>query len=123
MRELPTGRRVILQDGDDIFLTGQGATPRGDRPFLNRFNLRTLATGTIFRCGDTSYETVEALLDDSGTPPNPPSAFQQRSTNRTAPSEASFVSASRRRRAKSAAAVHKRSGASVSGPARNPPDA
>ncbi|MGH9825879.1 MAG: S9 family peptidase, partial [Blastocatellia bacterium] len=30
-RELAAGHRVIRQYGDDIFLTGQGASPEGDR--------------------------------------------------------------------------------------------
>jgi dipeptidyl aminopeptidase/acylaminoacyl peptidase len=64
---LPNGFRAILQKGDDIYLDGNGATPKGDRPFLNRFNLQTLKTETLFRCDDNSYEDVLELLDDNGT--------------------------------------------------------
>jgi dipeptidyl aminopeptidase/acylaminoacyl peptidase len=35
----PDGRRTILQDGPAIYLRGQGASPEGDRPFLDRLDL------------------------------------------------------------------------------------
>ena len=41
--------RAILQDGDWILLNGTGASPEGDRPFLDRFNLATLKSERIFR--------------------------------------------------------------------------
>jgi dipeptidyl aminopeptidase/acylaminoacyl peptidase len=66
-RLLPNGHRVLRQHGDDIFLIGQGATPKGDYPFLDRFDLKTLEKKRLFRCGEESYETVLALLDDAGT--------------------------------------------------------
>jgi dipeptidyl aminopeptidase/acylaminoacyl peptidase len=59
------GRRTILQSGDHIYLTGQGATPEGDRPFLDRLDLKTFATERLFRSENTAYETVLALLDDN----------------------------------------------------------
>src|SRR5262249_4925694 len=34
LKPLANGRRVVWQRGDDIFLDGEGATSRGDRPFL-----------------------------------------------------------------------------------------
>ena len=52
----------ILQNGDDIYLTGDGASPEGDRPFFDRLNVKTLATERIFRSGATSYEIVVAPL-------------------------------------------------------------
>lgn len=64
---LPNGRRAILQNGSSIYLQGTGATPQGDRPFLDRFDLTTLKSERIFRCGDSSYETVVALLDDQAS--------------------------------------------------------
>ncbi len=83
MRTLANGQRVIHQDGDSIFLTGQGASRQGDRPFLNRYNLKTGATEPIFRCGDVGYESVTALLSDDGSkfltqhesPTEPPNYF------------------------------------------------
>ena len=67
LKALPTGGRVILQDGDNIFLTGLGASPKGDHPFLDRYNLVTGKTERLFQCDDDHYEVVEALLDDHGT--------------------------------------------------------
>jgi len=66
-RPLPSGHRAILQSGDWIYLSGSGASPEGDRPFLDRFNLKTLKSERLFRCDTKSYETVVALLSDDGT--------------------------------------------------------
>jgi dipeptidyl aminopeptidase/acylaminoacyl peptidase len=52
----PTGERVALQDGDAIYLEGQGASENGDRPFLDRLNLSTLAKQRLFRCDESSHE-------------------------------------------------------------------
>jgi hypothetical protein len=53
------GRHGILQDGDNIFLSGLGSSATGDHPFLDRFNLTTLKTEHLFRCDDDHYEMVE----------------------------------------------------------------
>ena len=58
------GRGTVLQTGDNIYLVGAGASSEGDRPFLDRLDLRTLKTERVFRSGATSYETVVGLLDD-----------------------------------------------------------
>jgi dipeptidyl aminopeptidase/acylaminoacyl peptidase len=63
-RRLPTGQRAILQYADSIYLSGIGASPEGDRPFLDRFNLRTLKSERLFRSDETSYESFIALLTD-----------------------------------------------------------
>ena len=63
-RSLPNGERGILLDGSNIYLTGNGPSPTGDHPFLNRFNLTTLKTEQLFKCDDAHYEVVEGLLDD-----------------------------------------------------------
>jgi dipeptidyl aminopeptidase/acylaminoacyl peptidase len=60
------GRATILQTGDAIYLNGQGASPDGDRPFLDRLNLRTLTTERLFRSDMTSFESIVGLLDESG---------------------------------------------------------
>lgn len=61
------GQRAILQDGDWIYLNGNGASPEGDRPFLDRFNLKTLKSERLFRSDSKSYESVVALLTDDGS--------------------------------------------------------
>jgi dipeptidyl aminopeptidase/acylaminoacyl peptidase len=37
----PDGTRTVLQDGTSIYLRGDGSTPEGDRPFLDRLDLET----------------------------------------------------------------------------------
>src|SRR5207302_7491602 len=62
-KPLANGSRVLLQDGDNLLLTGMGSSPEGDHPFLDRFNLTTLKTEHLFRCDNDHYELVEAILD------------------------------------------------------------
>ena len=64
-RPLPGGR-VIRQTGNAIYLTGAGASPEGDRPFLDRLDLRTFETERLFRSDDDAYEVVAAMLSDDG---------------------------------------------------------
>jgi dipeptidyl aminopeptidase/acylaminoacyl peptidase len=61
------GQRVMLQNGDSIYLNGVGASPEGDRPFLDRLNLQTLKSERIFRSAANGYEGVVALLSDDGS--------------------------------------------------------
>ncbi|MGH7531188.1 MAG: S9 family peptidase [Gemmatimonadales bacterium] len=58
------GQRMLVQRRDFIYLRGAGATPQGDRPFLDQLNLRTLRTTRLWRSESSHYETVVALLDD-----------------------------------------------------------
>ncbi len=55
---------VIWQRGDYIYLKGMGASPEGDRPFLDRYNLKTRRSERLWQSGNTHYEFVQALLDD-----------------------------------------------------------
>ena len=57
---------TIDQFGDSIFLSGAGASKEGDRPFLDRLNLKTFEVERLFRSDATSYETVAGLLTDDG---------------------------------------------------------
>lgn len=67
MKQLANGRSVVRQNGDHIFLSGQGSSPDGDRPFLRKLNLKTLETDEVWRSGVEEYESFVALLDDNGT--------------------------------------------------------
>ncbi|MDX6574762.1 MAG: hypothetical protein QOE96_715 [Blastocatellia bacterium] len=77
------GGNVIMQTGDFIYLTGLGSSPEGDRPFLDRLNLKTLTSDRLFRSEAKSYETVVAPLSDDGktvltryeTPSDPPNYY------------------------------------------------
>jgi dipeptidyl aminopeptidase/acylaminoacyl peptidase len=83
MKTLPNGHRVLHQYGDDIFLIGEGATPEGARPFLDKLNLRTMETKRQFRCEPAVFESPLALLSEDGTqfltsresPAEPPNYF------------------------------------------------
>ncbi len=61
------GGSVLRQHGDDIFLAGPGASPKGNRPFLDRFNLQTLKATRIFQCTADCYESVIDVLSDDGS--------------------------------------------------------
>jgi dipeptidyl aminopeptidase/acylaminoacyl peptidase len=62
-----SGTSTIRQAGDAIFLAGQGATPEGARPFVDRLNLSTLKSDRIFQTTGRTYETVLAVLSDDGS--------------------------------------------------------
>lgn len=82
-RQLPNGFSVIRQNGDEIFLSGAGASPEGDRPFFRAMNLKTLETREIFRAGTEEYETFVSMIDDDGqnfftrkeSPTEPPNLY------------------------------------------------
>ena len=63
----PAGRRVLWQNGDFIYLIGAGASSEGDRPFLDRLNLKTLKSERIFRSDANAYESPVALLTDDAS--------------------------------------------------------
>ncbi|MEX3901297.1 MULTISPECIES: S9 family peptidase [Paraburkholderia] len=56
MRIQPNGFPVIRVHDDAIFLNGQGASPTGNRPFLDRLDLATLKTERLFRSDKTALE-------------------------------------------------------------------
>jgi dipeptidyl aminopeptidase/acylaminoacyl peptidase len=60
-------RAAIQQVGSSIFLSGEGASPDGDRPFFDRLDLQTLATERIFRSGNKSFEAIVAPLGDDAS--------------------------------------------------------
>ncbi|HKC62391.1 MAG TPA: prolyl oligopeptidase family serine peptidase [Pyrinomonadaceae bacterium] len=63
-RTLASGETAILQHGDFIYTAGTGSSPEGDRPFLDRWNLKTFKSERLFRSDADAYETFAALLDD-----------------------------------------------------------
>jgi dipeptidyl aminopeptidase/acylaminoacyl peptidase len=82
-KTLPNGRNVVRQSGDHIFLSGAGASPDGDRPFLRKMNLKTLETEELFRSGVEEYEAFAGFYDEGATQiltrresvANPPNIF------------------------------------------------
>jgi dipeptidyl aminopeptidase/acylaminoacyl peptidase len=61
----PDGVTTILQDGETIYLSGQGASPAGSRPFLDSLNLKSGEKLRIFHCAEGAFESVVAFLGDS----------------------------------------------------------
>ena len=62
---LKTGERVVLVDRGRIYLSGAGASPKGDHPFLDRLDLGTLKNERLFQSQDPAYEDFVAFLGDS----------------------------------------------------------
>ncbi len=64
---LPDGQRVARIRNSCIWLSGDGATPEGNFPFLRSFNLETRAVTELFRAASGTYETVVDVADASAT--------------------------------------------------------
>jgi dipeptidyl aminopeptidase/acylaminoacyl peptidase len=59
------GKDVLLTDktGQYLYLDGRGASPQGDRPFIDKFDLNTKKTTRLWRSTAPYYETAEAVID------------------------------------------------------------
>ena len=57
---------LLSRDSSAVFTAGAGASPEGDRPFLDRLDLRTGQRTRIWRSEPPYYEEVEAVLDNEG---------------------------------------------------------
>ena len=53
--------------GKSVFLSGRGASPEGDRPFLDKINLESVETSRLWRSEAPYYEQLEDVLDEAGT--------------------------------------------------------
>jgi dipeptidyl aminopeptidase/acylaminoacyl peptidase len=60
----PDGTRTVLQDGQHIYLRGDGASPEGDRPFLDQLDLADLSTRRLWRSPADAYEQVLGFAGD-----------------------------------------------------------
>ncbi|TVQ33706.1 MAG: S9 family peptidase [Phycisphaeraceae bacterium] len=56
------GRSVVLTHEGSVYLTGAGAGPEGDRPFMDRMSLESFETERLWRCAEETYEYVVSLL-------------------------------------------------------------
>jgi dipeptidyl aminopeptidase/acylaminoacyl peptidase len=85
-RQLANGSWVVREEGGAIYLAGFGASPDGDRPFLDRLDLKsdmTLKSERLFRSDKTSYEQflsftgpdTKTFLTWRQSPTDPPNAF------------------------------------------------
>ena len=62
-----SGGGAVIQTGDYIYVAGDGASVEGDRPFLDKLNIKTLKTERIFRSSSESLESFVAPLNDEMT--------------------------------------------------------
>jgi dipeptidyl aminopeptidase/acylaminoacyl peptidase len=94
------GRSVLLfsDDGEHIYLTAEGASDRGNYPFLDRMHIRTGETERLWRAEDPHYESVVSVLERDGsrfitrreTVTDPPNYFVRDLDGRTARALTSF---------------------------------
>ena len=68
-RRNSAGRSILYTspDGGSIFLKGDGSSPEGDMPFLDRLDLSTLETERLFRSTPPFYEKPVMFADTTGT--------------------------------------------------------
>ncbi len=57
-------RLLISSDGNSLYLIGDGASPEGDRPFLDRYDLASGKAERLFHSQAPRYEVPRALLDN-----------------------------------------------------------
>jgi dipeptidyl aminopeptidase/acylaminoacyl peptidase len=58
---------VVSPDGASIYLQGDGASPEGDRPFLDRLHLGTMGAERLFRSSPPCYEVPRGFIDEECT--------------------------------------------------------
>jgi dipeptidyl aminopeptidase/acylaminoacyl peptidase len=79
----PGGEQILLQDGDTIYLAGEGATAEGNRPFVDAMDLKTLKKERLFQSDAGSDERFVGFVGDSRSrmlvrresPSEPPNFF------------------------------------------------
>jgi dipeptidyl aminopeptidase/acylaminoacyl peptidase len=59
--------RLVIGPETTILLDGAGATPQGDRPFIDRLSLTTRKRERLFQSAAPYYENVAAVLNEEGT--------------------------------------------------------
>jgi dipeptidyl aminopeptidase/acylaminoacyl peptidase len=80
---LPNGRSVVRMRDGFVFLAGQGASPAGNRPFVDAFRPGEASKDRLFHAEAGAHESFLGFLDDAGlaflirseTPTSPPSLF------------------------------------------------
>jgi len=83
MTTTPSGEQIALQDKEWIYLTGMGASPQGNRPFLDKMSLKSLEKKRLFACAEGRYESFVAfpgdarkqILISSESPTDPPNYY------------------------------------------------
>ena len=64
----PSGTEVLLttNGGETLFLAGEGASPEGDRPFLDSFDLEARKATRLWESEAPHYELVVDILGEDG---------------------------------------------------------
>jgi dipeptidyl aminopeptidase/acylaminoacyl peptidase len=65
-RMLPNGYSVVTYHDQSLLLAGRGATPQGDRPFLDRFHVPTKKKDRLFQSPEDAFEAVVTTLSADG---------------------------------------------------------
>ncbi len=63
-RQLPNGRMVLHQLGDEVYFSGRGATDKGDRPFLDLRSMNSGEVRRLFRGAPDRYESFISFAGD-----------------------------------------------------------
>lgn len=68
MRRNANGQWVLVTGPNNrtLYLSGTGASPQGNRPFIDRFDVRTRETTRLFRSEPPYYERPVQILDPQG---------------------------------------------------------
>jgi dipeptidyl aminopeptidase/acylaminoacyl peptidase len=82
-RRLANGMRVVRMEGDAIYLSGLGASPDGDRPFLDKLDLSTQKSERLFRSDKDAFERflsftggdTRSFISSRQSVVEPPNAF------------------------------------------------
>ncbi len=61
----PLGTRIVRQDGEFLYRIGLGASDAGERPFVERFSLKSRASERLWQCAEGVYESVAAIARSS----------------------------------------------------------
>lgn len=59
--------RLLIGADTTVLLDGAGATPEGERPFIDRLSLTTKKKERLFQSAAPYFENVAAVLNDDGT--------------------------------------------------------
>jgi dipeptidyl aminopeptidase/acylaminoacyl peptidase len=63
-RQQANGEYLVRLQGDALYLSGTGASPAGDRPFLDKLDLKTQQSVRLFRSDAESLERFMAFTGD-----------------------------------------------------------
>ncbi len=64
-RSLSNGWSVLREENGNLFLSGPGSSPAGDRPFLDRYSLADGSTERLFRSAPDAFERVFGFAGDT----------------------------------------------------------